>query len=974
MTTSYIHVPKPSITRENPLSIELGKPVYYYHSEEVGLVYDEDPNWYDASINDIVIGGVKDEETVYFAIQWEDPSEEVLGLDRPNYWFDVAAGASIQNRTSYPTNPSLIDAIGHSVMSISNIRQTGGTDMQAYSEAYAAVRNEDTYTTSPQTIPAFITTDWVKGPDWEAQPYLAFPASTTFYNNVAKTNIVGSGTGLVIDLELDPNTGHDPYQLDGAIVYFNIAAANANHGTGYAVNDVIKIAGSAFGRTDVVNDLYVKVTGISNAIPGQPGAVTGLELITDGSYGNFTYGGVNFSSNAYLYLVSEDAIRRYYSYQRGPISSINPNDPNSVPSGGFGLDLHSINNTKQYFIMWFGPGKYIKDLAKNIKLYQSLVGRGNSALEKSRPLAIKFKVCLRTEYFDTVYSNESLCWDARFGLLDIAGRDWEYDNGKLANDQLTLSTKGVVDQVTYPYVSQIDLTYNEETLQGIVETKSDFGFIYQGRRIRYPSNATGTVIPTSGPPLTGTTLLSGGALSLSNTEIYGNNPAIASIDFVTNKRYGLGNSGVDFDKFSVDAYYAAQRCDELVFTGEKDDGGTGAWGTPVLNGSGVITNVTLGAGGSGYINPKVRVNSINGLGASVVALVTNGIITGFTVQSGGTGYDADDVSVAVYDDIPKGTGNPIEMPRYTLNVLIDNQKTRLENLNDILSNFDARYYWHNGYIRLYQDAPRGYSAVVNQTSATNIKYSGSDAKALLNTCYVKFNNRKKLFAQDTSFAEDRENLLPGIPTISKEIIAVGVTNPGQAARMGRLIIENEKVSDQLVTYTAGADHTFLKPGDLVLFSDSTNEPTRKSGKIVSISNTGLMQIDETFQFVGGKNYYLYCCKPAAPGSGTIPTMYTFTITNPGTNTKSFQIGGTGYNTAGQYVAGYNYMICEQASQYDYTNTPVYEIMSIKESDEYRYEVMIRKFKTDKFANVDLGYVSSFQYNANFPDSYVEDTN
>ena len=53
---------------------------------------------------------------------------------------------------------------------------------------------------------------------------------------------------------------------------------------------------------------------------------------------------------------------------------------------------------------------------------------------------------------------------------------------------------------------------------------------------------------------------------------------------------------------------------------------------------GVITGITVTAGGSGYTSAQVNITDSTGTGAIAVATVANGVITGITVTAGGSGY------------------------------------------------------------------------------------------------------------------------------------------------------------------------------------------------------------------------------------------------------------------------------------------------------------------------------------------------
>lgn len=67
--------------------------------------------------------------------------------------------------------------------------------------------------------------------------------------------------------------------------------------------------------------------------------------------------------------------------------------------------------------------------------------------------------------------------------------------------------------------------------------------------------------------------------------------------------------------------------------------GTVATGTAVLT-SEAVTSITLGTGGTGYMQPPtVTFSGGGGSGAAAIAIINgSGVVTGFTVTAGGSGY------------------------------------------------------------------------------------------------------------------------------------------------------------------------------------------------------------------------------------------------------------------------------------------------------------------------------------------------
>lgn len=74
----------------------------------------------------------------------------------------------------------------------------------------------------------------------------------------------------------------------------------------------------------------------------------------------------------------------------------------------------------------------------------------------------------------------------------------------------------------------------------------------------------------------------------------------------------------------------------LPLTGQ----GSGATATATESG-GAVNAITLGAGGSNYVNPPtVTLTGGGGTGATATAQISAGAVTGFTITAGGSGYSS----------------------------------------------------------------------------------------------------------------------------------------------------------------------------------------------------------------------------------------------------------------------------------------------------------------------------------------------
>jgi len=96
------------------------------------------------------------------------------------------------------------------------------------------------------------------------------------YTNVATTVLTGSGSGLVLTVQVGDSVLPEPY------TNFNTGVTATASGTGFAVGDTVKVLGTALGGATPANDLVLTIDAVTNEYNGDyyngPGVV---ECTTD---------------------------------------------------------------------------------------------------------------------------------------------------------------------------------------------------------------------------------------------------------------------------------------------------------------------------------------------------------------------------------------------------------------------------------------------------------------------------------------------------------------------------------------------------------------------------------------------------------------------------------------------------------------------------------------------------------------------
>ena len=634
----------------------------------------------------------------------------------------------------------------------------------------------------------------------------------------------------------------------------------------------------------------------SKAGSSAPSTDSRLFALVEGDYSTFTNVTATTLSEAYKEiwtggkLANDTSAALYASYVH---SGINLNFATSPM--GTGGHIHGADTTNVLFISFWGPGRYVKEVAKRIKIRPT----SNTSTEYI------LMACVRTEEVDTVFSPICRLRDSSVGYdPDVSTTSFIFNQGEEQSIFTSVhkdTSTGLLDNVVYPHTSLVQLSYPRPSTFKDEDDTTTFSFIYQG--IQVPSFSAGPSGAGEDPTF--------------GSDAHSSTTALVALDYITNQRFGMGEMIADVNrtgqssgneqaaKINNQLYEATQRCQDLLTVTATD-------------------------------------------------------------------------------------GTTSTQDRYTFNSVLDSDQDKFETLSKILNNMHSEFYFHNGFLNIYQDRPVDPVKIVNQSNVQNIEFSGRNHLPEVNTMYVKFNNERKMFKQDVAFDELRDQLNTGMPVVSKEVIMAGITNKDQAMRHSRYLLENERHKNEFVTYTAGADHCYMKPGDLI-YADSTKDNGKKhSGRIMSISST-TATIDGAIEMDGSKGYRILI-ENGFTGSNEYTaheqtvvnnSIFETSILNTFTGTQDItelQLGSvTGLNdiNAGKSALtdfnGQAFILIEDTAPATkpYQQEKIYKIRSITETSPFVYEVVAQRYEQDKWNTVDEGYFFGYSLSESLATGYTE---
>lgn len=191
--------------------------------------------------------------------------------------------------------------------------------------------------------------------------------------------------------------------------------------------------------------------------------------------------------------------------------------------------------------------------------------------------------------------------------------------------------------------------------------------------------------------------------------------------------------------------------------------------------------------------------------------------------------------VLVYDN--KGSVEP----RFTFNHLIISRDEAYKVLNDLASAFRSMLYYAFGQIYVVQDKPRDPVYHFNNANVIDGKfnYSSSARKARHTVALVRYIDKHSMYKPALSYTEDPEGIRRyGIREV--ETTAIGCTSEAQAKRFGDWMLKSETLETESITFSAGIEVSYLRPGDIFSVYDRYRNKSKFLGRALNIEEDQLL--------------------------------------------------------------------------------------------------------------------------------------
>ena len=299
-----------------------------------------------------------------------------------------------------------------------------------------------------------------------------------------------------------------------------------------------------------------------------------------------------------------------------------------------------------------------------------------------------------------------------------------------------------------------------------------------------------------------------------------------------------------------------------------------------------------------------------------------------------------------------GDGSTTKAKRYELNMVIDERRSALDWLQEMLACFAGYLVYSQGKLRLKIEKPTPISYRFNDDTMKDLKIEPLKLSETPNRYEVSFvdplNNWRTIMAICEDHADQKERQ----KIITKQVGLEGVTSQNQALRLARFYRDYNLTCPLQVSFTTGMQAMHLEPGDVVTISYHgvfDGMPIRIAE--IKETNKGTFEISGrqyndtiyTDELGGGIQWYQYSTMDT-PYVGEVPNVLNLKLKEDGYISQSGTYIGhvdvTWDPPAYDFVSSYDIYYSYDGKEYQYVgnakdtmytiqNTRPFEIITVK---------------------------------------------
>lgn len=199
-------------------------------------------------------------------------------------------------------------------------------------------------------------------------------------------------------------------------------------------------------------------------------------------------------------------------------------------------------------------------------------------------------------------------------------------------------------------------------------------------------------------------------------------------------------------------------------------------------------------------------------------------------------------------------------PRFSCNVLINNEVEGLKALTDLSSIFRGMFYFKNGLLSLSSDVKQSPVYIFTNSNVRDglFTYASGDLNTSFSVAKIPYLDKYDSFKDKIVYVED-SNLVRKFGIVEKEILSFGITSKSEAQRIGKWYLATGKLESEVVGFSTGFEATLLQIGNVIRISDSLKNASIVYGKITQLDHkNNYIYIDrEVSEECLGKNIKIF---------------------------------------------------------------------------------------------------------------------
>ena len=185
-------------------------------------------------------------------------------------------------------------------------------------------------------------------------------------------------------------------------------------------------------------------------------------------------------------------------------------------------------------------------------------------------------------------------------------------------------------------------------------------------------------------------------------------------------------------------------------------------------------------------------------------------------------------------------------PRFSCNVVIQNQKQAYDLINDLCSVMRVMPFYSAGTISITQDRPTDPSYLFNLSNVTEqgFTYSNSAKNSKVTVVNVAYFDNE---TQDIDYETVEDTALQAkYGVVTKNLRGFATTSRGMASRLGKWFLYTQSNEAEIVNFTTTLESgTLVRPGAVINIADPLRAGVRRGGRIkTGVSTTQIVVDDE----------------------------------------------------------------------------------------------------------------------------------